>query len=55
MNKVIEDLLLSQERNEARYIELENKSISMEEKMYEKEVEMQRESCRFQMQMPQTM
>ena len=45
MYKVIEDLILSQERNEAQYLELENKRISMEEKIYDKEVEMQRESC----------
>lgn len=55
MNKVMEDLISSQERNEARYLELENKRMRMEEKMYDKEVEMQRESRQFQMQMMQMM
>ena len=55
MNKVMEDLMSSQERNEVRYLELENKRMHMEEKMYDKEVEMQRESRQFRMQMMQMM
>ena len=51
----MEDLISSQKRNEARYLELENKRMRMEEKMYDKEVEMQRESHQFQMQMMQMM
>ena len=51
----MEDLISSQERNEARYLELEDKRMRMEEKMYDKEVEMQRESRQFQMQMMQLM
>ena len=55
MNKAMEDLISSQERNEARYLELENKSMCMEKKMYDKVLEMQRGSCQFQMQMMQIM
>ena len=55
MNKVMEDLISSQEKNEAQYLELENKRMHMEEKMYDKELEMQRESRQFQMQMMQIM
>ena len=55
INKVMEDLISSQERNESRYLELENKRMRMEEKMYDKELEMQREARQFQMQMMQIM
>ena len=40
MNKIMEELISSQERNEARYLELEEKTMGMEEKIYNKEVEM---------------
>ena len=55
MNKVMEELISSQERNEARYLELEDKRMRMEEKMYDKDIEMQREAHQFQMQMMQMM
>ena len=55
MNGVMKELVSAQEGNEERCLELEQKRMKMEEKMFEKDVEMQRESRQFQLQMMQMM
>ena len=55
MNGVMQELVSAQERNKERYLDLEQKRMKMEEKMLEKELEMQRESRQFQLQMMQMM
>ena len=55
MNGVMKELVSAQERNKEWYLELEQKRMKMEEKIFEKEVEMQRESRQFQLQMMQMM
>ena len=55
INGVMKKLVSAQERNEERHLELEGKRMKMEEKMFEKEIEMQRESREFQLQMMQMM
>ena len=55
MNSVMKELVSAQEQNEERYLDLEQKRMKMEEKIFEKEIEMQRESRQFQLQMIQMM
>ena len=40
MNGVMKELMTVQEKNEARHLELEEKRMRMEEKMFDKELEM---------------
>ena len=55
MNGVVKEMLTVQEKNEERYIELEEKRLRMEEKMLDKEIKMQREAQQFQVKMLQMM
>ena len=51
MNGIMQELVSAQERNEERHLDLEQKRMKMEGKTFEKELEMQRESRQFQLQM----
>ena len=54
MDGVIKELVSAQERNEKMYLELK-KRMKMEERMFKKELEAQKESRQFQLQMMQMM
>ena len=55
MDGVMKELVSAKERNEKMYLELEQKRMKMEEKIFEKELEMQKEPRQFQLQMMQMM
>ena len=53
MDGMVKQLVEVQGKSEERYMELEEKRMRMEERLLEKEIEMQRESRNFQLQMMQ--
>ena len=55
MDRLVKQLIDAQHKNEEWYIDVEEKRMRLEEWLLEKELEMQQESWRFQMQMMQMM
>ena len=55
MDGMVKQLVEAQGKSEERFMELEEKRMRMEERLLEKEIEMQRESRNFQLQMMQMM